>query len=296
MASLWSESAFDPRLDIYASDNLARVAAITPEAAPSRPLKARTPGLSIIILTLDRFDLMAPLLDSLIVAKNRLKATIDIDIIVGDTGSTEPNLLALYDQLASQISVVRNMAYQFSRCNNALFDALAEKDLTLFLNNDVIFPDASDALAQMVAHLRQSPKTGTLGAVLHYPNGNCQHAGIAMIDDGPLAGLCFHPGHAAPMTDHQEGDIWPVMGVTGACLMIRSDVFVATGGFDEAYRTECQDVALCLAARRHGYSSEIMHVGKIVHLENATRPQGSEDWQDRQRFVRKWRSFMEAIQ
>ena len=233
--------------------------------------------------------------DSLMVAKKALAGHIDIDIIVGDTGSTEAALLQLYDRLAGDIAVIRDMAYQFSRCNNDAFDALANRDLVLFLNNDVSFPDATEALSRMVRHLRQSPSTGTLGAVLHYPDGNCQHGGIDMIDNGPFAGLCFHPGHGAALTTRQDGDIWPVMAVTGACLMMPSALFVDIGGFDEAYRTECQDVALCLAARRRGFGSEIMHAGKIIHLENATRPQGSEDWQDRQRFVRKWRGFMEAI-
>ena len=295
MASLWSETKFDPRLEIYTPGNLARAEAVKTVTTNPRQLKARPAGLSIIILTLDRFDLMAPLLDSLMVAKKALAGHIDIDIIVGDTGSTEAALLQLYDRLAGEIAVIRDMAYQFSRCNNDAFDALANRDLVLFLNNDVSFPDATEALSRMVRHLRQSPSTGTLGAVLHYPDGNCQHGGIDMIDNGPFAGLCFHPGHGAALTTRQDGDIWPVMAVTGACLMMPSALFVDIGGFDEAYRTECQDVALCLAARRRGFGSEIMHAGKIIHLENATRPQGSEDWQDRQRFVRKWRGFMEAI-
>ena len=35
--------------------------------------------------------------------------------------------------------------------------------------------------------------------------------------------------------------------VTGACLLVRSDLFRAVDGFDENYEEECQDVHLCLA-------------------------------------------------
>ena len=77
--------------------------------------------------------------------------------------------------------------------------------------------------------------------------------------------------------------------------MIRSELFRQIDGFDEGYQTECQDIALCLQAKRLGYAIKLIHTGNIIHLENATRPKGSEDWQDRQRFVRKWGTFIEAV-
>ena len=85
------------------------------------------------------------------------------------------------------------------------------------------------------------------------------------------------------------------MAVTGACLLTRSALFADVGGFDEVYRTECQDIALCLAMRRRGFKMAVINAGRIIHLENATRPAGSEDWHDRQRFVRKWASFMDMV-
>ena len=292
---LSSGAAFDPRLNIYTDDNAIRDAAVTARFQGAETPLNLAPGLAIVILTLDRADLMLPLLATLDAARTRLGDRCPIDIIVGDTGSTAPELLAEYDRLADHVIVERNMRYHFSRCNNQLFNRHVRRELVLFLNNDVIFPDAADALEMMIAEMHAKPELGSLGAVLHYPDMTCQHAGVDMLDEGPLRGLCYHPGHGAAPPSRAHGESWPMMAVTGACLLTRSALFADVGGFDEAYRTECQDVALCLAMRRRGFEMAVINAGRIVHLENATRPTGSEDWQDRQRFVRKWASFMDMV-
>lgn len=76
--------------------------------------------------------------------------------------------------------------------------------------------------------------------------------------------------------------------------MIRSELFSRLGGFDEAYAAECQDVDLCLAASRLGYGVEICNSDRLVHLENATRPRGEENWNDRRLLVRRWSAYLAA--
>ena len=141
-------TASDPRLDIYADDNVTRDAAVTTPVHGAKTPATLAPGLAIVILTLDRADLMLPLLATLDAARTRLNDHCPVDIIVGDTGSTAAELLAEYDRLADQVIVARNMRYHFSRCNNQLFNRHVRRELVLFLNNDVIFPDAADALAE----------------------------------------------------------------------------------------------------------------------------------------------------
>ncbi len=136
---------------------------------------------------------------------------------------------------------------------------------------------------------------GIAGAALTYPDGRVQHVGIDFYDTGPLRGLPFHPHHGgSPAVLDGLTEARDCRAVTGACLAIRSSLFADLGGFDEGYRTECQDVALCLAAWRQGYRCRLVPAGRIDHLENGTRPRGSEDWADRQRLVRRWASFVEA--
>jgi GT2 family glycosyltransferase len=76
--------------------------------------------------------------------------------------------------------------------------------------------------------------------------------------------------------------------------MIRTGLWEALGGLDEAYESECQDIDLCLAAHRLGWDIEVLDEGPVVHLENATRPAGDESWPDRRLLFRRWESYLEA--
>ena len=83
--------------------------------------------------------------------------------------------------------------------------------------------------------------------------------------------------------------------MTGAFLMIDSDLFARVGGFDEEYEAECQDIDLCLRVRRLGVKCRVLDAGRLVHIENATRPKGEENWSDRALFLRRWSSYIETL-
>lgn len=285
----------DPRLFAYTDEtNLERSYAVV-GSTPRRAVKQNfAPGLSIAILTLNKPELIVPLLDSLVAAKQVLRGQgTAVQILVGDTGSTDGEVLAAYDRLASEVEIVRGMQYQFSRCNNDLFYGVAQHDTVLFLNNDVVFDDAARSLTELMRVRRTDSTVGILGLLLHYPDGSVQHTGIDFFRDGPLAPLCYHPFHARALQEEPAfGHRFPAPAVTGAALLVDSRLFAELGGFDEAYHAECQDVALCLGARRLGYRIEVICAGRVLHLENATREKNSEDWRDRRRLVRKWASFI----
>jgi GT2 family glycosyltransferase len=62
-----------------------------------------------------------------------------------------------------------------------------------------------------------------------------------------------------------------VSAVTGACLMIRRQVFDEVQGFDEAFRIAYGDVDLCLRIRQAGYLIVYTPLAMLVHHESATR-------------------------
>jgi GT2 family glycosyltransferase len=147
----------------------------------------------------------------------------------------------------------------------------------------------------MAEQLEKDAFRGIVGTLLRYPDDRIQHEGISFFREGPLRGLCYHPGHRQRLEPPRTGTAVSTPAVTGACMMIKSALFQRLDGFDEEYAEECQDVDLCLAARRLGFSTHLVYPGRVVHLENATRPKDSEEWPDRQRFVRKWGAFVEAF-
>ncbi|HEX6242430.1 MAG TPA: hypothetical protein VFZ61_16070, partial [Polyangiales bacterium] len=285
-----------PQLALYASeDNEARARAAqrghgTVERAPA----VLERGVSVLILNLNKPELLLPQLDRLVQEQRAFaERGLRLQVIVGDTGSTDPRVLERFASMPDDMLVQRNLKYHFSRCNNTITHRAA-CDTLLFLNNDVVFPADRASVLEMYDLLHQSPNHGVVGCCLFYEDGLAQHLGVDFLRDPGVRGLCFHPRVRSQVDPASIKQTWRVPAVTGACLMTRHELYAEVGGMDEAYAAECQDIALCLAIDRLGYEAHIAYAGHVLHLENATRPKGEEHWPDRQRFLRRWGSYIEA--
>jgi GT2 family glycosyltransferase len=255
-------------------------------------------GLSIVILNLNKPELIGPLLNRLEREREAFSAAgLDLQILIGDTGSTDPATLNHYASAGNStgIEVVTGLRYHFSANNNDVAFARARNDALLFLNNDVIPPDDRLPFLEMRQALDQQPDLGVVGACLWFPDGTVQHAGIAFMPTGERRGLPFHPLAGEKLRASALPAAKECAAVTGACLMIRSALFARIGGFDEAYAREAQDIDLCLCAGRLGQRTTLMNVGHLIHIENATRPKGEADTADRALFLRRWFSYLEAF-
>jgi GT2 family glycosyltransferase len=66
-----------------------------------------------------------------------------------------------------------------------------------------------------------------------------------------------------------------VAAVTGACMMVRREVFRSAGGFDEAlFPVAFNDVDLCLRLREMGYRVVVTPRTRLVHHESVSRGKG----------------------
>lgn len=281
-------------LDRYAgTGNLQRAQGIGTTAPPHRGA-LRSPGLSVAVLTLDRPDLILPLIASLSTARATFaEHGLGFELLIGDTGSTDPAVLAGYAGIDphSGIRVVRGLSYHFSRCNNEVLAEAAHHELFMLLNNDVILPGPEPLLAMCDEFADDS--VGVLGLALDFPDGTVQHRRVEFIDGGDYHLMPHHAG-AGEQASHEAGTSAEAIAVTGAALMVRAELWRQLGGLDEAYAGECQDIDLCLAVRRLGRRVASFDAGPIVHLENATRERGDVSEPDRRLWLRRWQSFLES--
>jgi O-antigen biosynthesis protein len=121
----------------------------------------------------------------------------------------------------------------------------------LFLNDNVeaISPDWLTIMAEHV----QRPEAGAVGPRLVTPSGTIEHAGFVLGVNG-IAQSAFrgfpaeHPGvnRQLQMTRNYSA-------VSGACLLMRREVFQEIGGLDEKLSGGLAGVDLCLKMRRAGY-------------------------------------------
>ncbi len=226
------------------------------------------PLVSIIIPSKDQPRLLGRCVESLLAADYPNQ-----EILIADTGSTTPEALAVNARLAATPGV-RLLQWDRKPFNYAAVNNFAARhargEALAFVNDDteVITPDWLD---RMLEHALR-PEIGAVGAKLLHPNGAVQHAGVIL---GITDHHCGHymagfrgdaPGYANRLAVAQN-----LSAVTGACLVMRRDVFEELAGFDEQFAGDYNDVDLCLRVRRRGLQVIWTPHARLVHHQCQTR-------------------------
>jgi O-antigen biosynthesis protein len=226
------------------------------------------PLVSIVIPMRDRVELIEQCIASI-----REKTDYpSIEFVVVDNGSTERatlRFLQILEQKKDARIVRDDGEFNFSRLINR-GAAAATGDLFAFVNNDI---EANEPgwLREMVSHVVRT-EVGAVGARLWYPDGRLQHGGV-ILGLGGVAGHAFtgipkgHAGYFNRAWLQQD-----CSAVTGACLLVRRDVFEQAGGFDEAnFAISFNDVDFCLQLRTAGYENVWTPYANLIHHESASR-------------------------
>ncbi|MDE2591053.1 MAG: glycosyltransferase family 2 protein, partial [Patescibacteria group bacterium] len=136
-----------------------------------------------------------------------------------------------------------------------------------------------------------------VGCRLIYPNSDetrenissetIQHAGIVL-------GIGGIAGHAFRHIPYKENGYYALNktirnynGVTGACAMIRRDVFDEIGGYDTNLKVSYMDVDLCLRVREKGYLIVYTPYSQLYHYESATRRK-LDPLEDAEFLIKRW--------
>jgi O-antigen biosynthesis protein len=233
----------------------------------TRPLPAQAPLISVIVPTRDRLGLLRRCIDGLL----RGTRYPSLEIIVVDNGSQEPRCLEYLDQLRrSGDAVVLDGAgdFNFSDLNNQAVE-VARGQLLCFLNNDVE-PLAPDWLEEMASHALR-PEIGVVGAKLLYPDRRVQHGGIVLCGDNVARHLHVGLDETAHGYWGRAAAVQSLAAVTGACMVVRREVYDTIDGFDEAWPVNFGDIDFCLRAGAAGYRTLWTPHAVLLHHESASR-------------------------
>jgi GT2 family glycosyltransferase len=227
------------------------------------------PLVSVVIPNRNAMPLISRVLSDLMTATDYPS----LEIIVVDNGTTDPDVLALYEQYrVGRIpfrAEVQHESFNFSRSVNKGL-AVARGQHVLLLNNDVEVLEPG-WLKEMVACFDYED-VGIVGAKLLYPDRTIQHAGV-IAGLGGLAGHWFtgmaedFPGPMGRLWVRQSFSV-----LTGACMLISQDCAKAVGPFDEnIFPIAYNDVDFCLRAAHSGYRVVWTPFATLVHHESASR-------------------------
>jgi glycosyltransferase involved in cell wall biosynthesis len=137
---------------------------------------------------------------------------------------------------------------------------------------------------------------GAAGSRLVYTNGTLQEAGGIIWNDG----TGWNYGRGDDPMEPEYSYVREVDYCSGACLLVKRELFEKVGGFDERFRPAyCEDTDLCFSLRKLGYKVMYQPTSVVVHFEGVTCgtnvSRGIKKYQEvnRHKFVGKWSAVLQ---
>lgn len=200
----------------------------------------------------------------------------------------------------NRISIVTyHGKFNYSAVNN-LGVSYASGDYILLLNNDIEVISVN--WMEELLMYAQRDDVGAVGAKLYYPDKTIQHAGVVI-------GLGAHrsAGHTHYKQSRENLGYMGrlcyaqnVSAVTGACLLVKKELFDKVNGLDEGFEISLNDVDFCLKLRELGLLNVFTPFAELYHYESASR--GLDDTGEKAerynreawKFRNKWKEVLEA--
>jgi GT2 family glycosyltransferase len=213
------------------------------------------------------------------------------EIILVDDGSTDGTREWLDSLGGPPFRVVlleQNRGYAGANNHGA---ALARGEFIALLNNDLVLTHRW--LEPMLdTHARLGARAGLVGNVqFNARTGALDHTGIFINHKGI-------PEHdRTPVVDCRiRGRDWrDVDLVTGACVLVRREVWTDLGGFDERYHNGGEDVDLCLRAKAAGYANAVALRSVILHHVSASPGRKLRDEENCYQLMLRWREELTRL-
>ena len=243
------------------------------------------PLVSIIIPFKDKPDLLKMCIESIL----EKSSYANFEIIGISNNSEDQETFAEMERLAvldDRISFFEhNVPFNFSEINNYAVRNHANGEHILLLNNDIEI--ISEGWIESLLEFSQRKDVGAVGGKLYYPDGRLQHAGIII----GIGGIAGH-SHKYLDGDHhgyfsRPNIVQNLSAVTGACLMVKRQVFDEVNGLDADHlKIAFNDVDFCLRIREKGYLNVFTPYCEAFHHESVSRGY-EESEEQKERFSRE---------
>ena len=201
------------------------------------------------------------------------------EVIVADNGSNDGSveMMAKHFPTVRRIEFDRN--YGFTGGYNKAFRSLQNDGFKYFLliNSDIEVTPGW--LNPLVEWMENNPQCGACGPKLlsYYDHSSFEYAGAAggLIDK---YGYTFCRGRVMKMVEKDYGQYdspKDVFWATGACLMVRSNLYAELGGLDERFFAHMEEIDLCWRLQLLGYKISVVPTSVVYHLGGGTLPNDS---------------------
>lgn len=200
----------------------------------------------------------------------------DVDIYVADNASTDNSLSLLKEKFPTVKTVLLDKNYGFAGGYNKAL-AQIKSDYFVLLNSDVEVTE--NWLQPLLNYMNEHADVAACQPKIKsfYNRDYFEHAGASggFID---YLGFPFCRGRVVGTAEEDRGQYDTVIDVfwaTGACLLIRSELYNQVGGLDDEFFAHMEEIDLCWRLRSRGFrivcipQSTVFHVGGgTLHVEH----------------------------
>ena len=224
------------------------------------------PKLSIILVNYNGQQFLENCLKSIL----KHLQDINYEVIIVDNSSVDDSIKIIKDSFPSFQLICSKTNLGFGKANN-LAGKYSQGEYLLFLNTDTILTENTPKI--LSDHLNQNKEVAAIGSRITFQDGSYQ------LSCGKLPNLIVELIYKIRATlDNRWHSFFSslynriyskeqeVGWVTGACLMIRRDVFEELEGFDELFFMYFEDVDIC--KRVHDLGLKVVYYPKtsLIHL------------------------------
>ena len=260
-------------------------------------LPESAPLVSIVIPTKDHVET----LDACVMSIAQKATYANYEIVLVENNSEDQETFAYYETLPERVAAASGGKgaarvewwpgeFNYSQIINFGVEH-AKGDYLLLLNNDTEVI-SSDFIEEMMGYL-QRPDAGVVGAKLYFADHLVQHAGILVGVRGALAHA--NQDFSAKREGYLARAVRPVnfRAVTGACQMVRRDVFEQVGGYNEEFAVGFNDADFCLRVWEAGYRTIFTPYAELYHYEFTSRGREEANEEKMRRWKREQALFMQ---
>jgi len=240
------------------------------------------PNLSILIVNWNTCELVCKCLRSVYDHSNDLS----FEVIVVDNASADKSRECIEREFR-QVQLIRSSENLGFACGNNLAAKHARGEYLLLLNPDTEVK--RDSIRNLLEFAETQSDGGAWGGVCELPDGSVD-PGCRQLEPNIAQRFKDLLGCVANQVTHLDRSLTfegQVSILSGAYMMVRSDVWHDVGGFDEGFTLYAEETDLCYRIRQAGYGVYMTGKSRIIH------DTGSGDPYDPKRMLHQARGMMQ---